>query len=130
MTSQAIAVCLSQEAVSGVHHGQVAFFRLFFFSFFFFFPPLFYSSPGASINQQLDSKRRSGLFLLLLNSCPKSLETKLIIRSLFLLVNSFTSHLPTITPFSSSSYHPQSNRLAIVLYLLSHRQFPLCHIST
>lgn len=35
MTSQAIAVCLSQEAVSGVHHGQVAFFRLFFFSFFF-----------------------------------------------------------------------------------------------
>lgn len=43
MTSQAIAVCLSQEAVSGVHHGQVAFFRLFFFSFFFFFFLLFFT---------------------------------------------------------------------------------------
>jgi hypothetical protein len=127
MTSEAIA--LFEPRGNGLRCPPRAssLFSAFFFSFFLF---LFYSSSGASINQQLDSKRQSGLFLLLLNSCPKSLETKLIIRSLFLLVNNFTSHLPTTTPFSSSSYHPQSNRLAIVLYLLSHHQFPLCHIST
>ena len=53
MTSQAIAVCLSQEAVSGVHHGQVAFFRLFFFSFFFFFI-FFFNRPSGSNKQKKD----------------------------------------------------------------------------